>query len=93
MGKEIQTKKAKPSGLQDCMAQEKMSLPFTLERKLFENGATAVLLDGSSVRSGLNNELDFSPTDSAEHLRRVAHVCKLLNDPGNNNHLLFYFSR
>ncbi len=60
----------------------KNELAFTLERKLFENGATAVLLDGSSVRSGLNNELDFSPTDSAEHLRRVAHICKLLNNQG-----------
>ncbi len=60
----------------------KNELAFTLERKLFENGATAVLLDGSSVRSGLNNELDFSPADSAEHLRRVAHICKLLNNQG-----------
>ena len=30
----------------------------------------------------MNNELDFSPTDSAEHLRRVAHICKLLNNQG-----------
>jgi len=60
----------------------KNELAFSLERKLFENGATAVLLDGSSVRSGLNRELDFSVADRAEHLRRVAHICKLLNDQG-----------
>ncbi|NOY95529.1 MAG: sulfate adenylyltransferase subunit CysN [Chlorobi bacterium] len=60
----------------------KNELAFTLEKKLFDNGATAVLLDGSSVRLGLNRELDYSPTDQAEHLRRVAHVCRLLNDQG-----------
>jgi bifunctional enzyme CysN/CysC len=40
------------------------------------------LLDGSSIRLGLSNELDFSPADRAEHLRRVAHISKLLNDQG-----------
>jgi len=60
----------------------KNELAFSLEKKLFENGATVVLLDGSSVRSGLSHELDFSPADRAENLRRVAHICKLLNDQG-----------
>ncbi len=60
----------------------KNELAFSLEKKLFEKGATVVLLDGSSVRSGLNRELDFSPADRAENLRRVAHICKLLNDQG-----------
>ncbi len=60
----------------------KNELAFSLEKKLFENGATAVLLDGSSLRMGLNKELDFSPADRAEHLRRVAHICKMLNDQG-----------
>jgi len=60
----------------------KNELAFILERNLFEKGAVVVSLDGSSVRSGLNRELDFSPADRAEHLRRVAHVCRLLNDQG-----------
>ncbi|MCF6357794.1 MAG: adenylyl-sulfate kinase, partial [Draconibacterium sp.] len=60
----------------------KNELAFSLEKKLFENGATAVLLDGSSVRFGINRELDYSPADRAENLRRVAHICKLLNDQG-----------
>jgi bifunctional enzyme CysN/CysC len=60
----------------------KNELAFTLEKELFEAGATVVLLDGSSIRSGLSNELDFSPADRAEHLRRVAHISKLLNDQG-----------
>ncbi len=60
----------------------KNELAFSLEKKLFDNGATVVLLDGSSVRSGLNRELDYSPADRAENLRRVAHIAKILNDQG-----------
>jgi len=60
----------------------KNELAFSLEKKLFENEAITVLLDGSSVRSGLNRELDFSPADRAENLRRVAHIAKMLNDQG-----------
>ncbi len=60
----------------------KNELAFSLERKLFENDAKAVLIDGSSLRSGLNRELDYSPSDRAEHVRRVAHICKILNEQG-----------
>lgn len=60
----------------------KNNLAYKLERKLFEQGASVVLMDGSTVRSGLSKELDFSPADRAEHLRRVAEVCKILNDQG-----------
>ena len=60
----------------------KNELAFTLEKELFDAGATVVLLDGSSIRLGLSNELDYSPADRAEHLRRVAHISKLLNDQG-----------
>ncbi len=60
----------------------KNELAYTLERKLFDAGATVVLMDGSTVRMGLNRELDHSPADRAENLRRVAHVAKILNDQG-----------
>jgi len=60
----------------------KNELAFTLEKALFDAGATVVLLEGSSIRSGLSRELDFTPADRAEHLRRVAHISKLLNDQG-----------
>jgi len=60
----------------------KNEVAYGLERRLFDMGATTVLLDGKSVRSGVSRELDFSPADRAEHLRRVAHICKLLNDQG-----------
>ncbi len=60
----------------------KNELAFSLEKKLFDTNAVAVLLDGSSVRSGLNRELDYSPADRAENLRRVGHIAKILNDQG-----------
>ena len=60
----------------------KNELAFSLERQLFDLGATAVLLDGKSMRMGLSRELDYSPSDRAEHLRRVALVFKTLHDQG-----------
>lgn len=60
----------------------KNNLAYMLERRLFDMGASVVLMDGSTVRSGLSKELDYSPADRAEHLRRVAEVCKILNDQG-----------
>jgi len=60
----------------------KNELAYALERELFNRGKVVVVLDGKSVRAGLSKELDYSPADRAEHLRRVAHICKLLNDQG-----------
>lgn len=60
----------------------KNELAYSLEKLLFDQGATVTLLDGSSVRSGLSKELDFSPADRAENLRRVAEMSKLLNNQG-----------
>ncbi len=60
----------------------KNELAFTLEKELISSGATVVLLDGKSLRSGLSRELDFDPADRAEHLRRVAHIARILNDQG-----------
>ena len=60
----------------------KNELAYALERELFNQGKIVVVFDGKSVRAGLSKELDYSPADRAEHLRRVAHICKLLNDQG-----------
>ncbi|MBC8320942.1 MAG: sulfate adenylyltransferase subunit CysN [Bacteroidetes bacterium] len=60
----------------------KNELAYTLQRNLFDMGAKVMLLDGKSTRSGLSRELDYSPADRAEHLRRVAHLCRLMNEQG-----------
>ena len=67
------------TGLHGCGKNE---LAYLLERRLFDLVATTVLLDGKSTRSGLSRELDFTPSDRAEHLRRIAHISKLLNEQG-----------
>jgi bifunctional enzyme CysN/CysC len=67
------------TGLHGCGKNE---LAFALEKELFKSGQVVVVFDGLSVRSGLSAELDFSPADRAEHLRRVAHMCELLNEQG-----------
>ncbi len=60
----------------------KNQLAYILEKKLFDRGAVVVLLDGKTVRGGLSKELDYTLADRVEHLRRVAHLCKMLNDKG-----------
>ncbi len=60
----------------------KNELAYSLQKSLFDMGAHVVLLDGKSTRSGLSRELDYSPSDRAEHLRRVAYISKLLNQQG-----------
>jgi adenylyl-sulfate kinase len=63
-------------------ASGKNEVAYALERKLFDLGATGIVLDGSVVRSGVSRELDFSAADRAEHLRRVAEIAKIINDAG-----------
>ena len=60
----------------------KNELAYPLEKELFDMGANVVLLDGGTLRTGLSLELDFSPADRAKHLRRVAHIARILNDQG-----------
>ncbi|MDB5514800.1 MAG: adenylyl-sulfate kinase [Tardiphaga sp.] len=52
----------------------KSTLARALERRLFGNGGSPVLLDGDTLRAGLNNDLGFSAQDRAENIRRLAEV-------------------
>ncbi len=63
-------------------ASGKNDLAYKMERILFDQGKTVVVLDGSQLRSGLNRELGFDKADRDENLRRVAEMAKLLNDQG-----------
>ncbi len=46
----------------------KSTLARALERRLFSRGGSPILLDGDTVRAGLNSDLGFSPQDRArEH--------------------------
>lgn len=55
----------------------KSTLAIALERQLFDQGYSAVVLDGDNIRTGINNNLSFSPDDRIENIRRIAEVAKL----------------
>ena len=55
----------------------KSTLAIALERMLFDQGYSVVVLDGDNIRTGINNNLSFSPEDRAENIRRIAEVAKL----------------
>jgi len=60
----------------------KSTLANAIEKKLFLEGKHTMRLDGDNVRLGLNKNLDFTETDRIENIRRIAEVCKLMNDAG-----------
>lgn len=60
----------------------KSTLGIALERKLFELGHFAQVLDGDNVRTGLNGDLGFSDAARRENIRRVAEVAKLFANAG-----------
>ncbi|MGE3918840.1 MAG: adenylyl-sulfate kinase, partial [Hyphomicrobiaceae bacterium] len=53
-----------------------------LERRLFDKGRNVVLLDGDTLRTGLNGDLGFTPEDRAENVRRTGEVAALLAKNG-----------
>lgn len=60
----------------------KSTLSNLLEKRLYDEGFKTLLLDGDAVRTGLSNDLGFSPEDRKENIRRVAEVNRLMNDAG-----------
>ena len=60
----------------------KTSLALALEKRLFEIGCAAVLIDGQSLRLGLSKELGFDDSGRSENVRRSAEMAKLINRAG-----------
>lgn len=60
----------------------KSTLANLLEIKLHENDFRTYLLDGDSLRIGLNKDLVFSAEDRSENIRRISEVSKLMLDAG-----------
>ena len=61
----------------------KSTLARALERRLFGNGGSPILLDGDTLRAGLNGDLGFSPQDRSENIRRLAEVATHLARNGH----------
>ncbi len=60
----------------------KTTTAYGVERRLFDMGRSAAVLDGQNLRIGVNRDLGFSATDRSENLRRSAEVAKLMNNSG-----------
>ncbi len=61
----------------------KSTLARALERRLFGHGGSPVLLDGDTLRAGLNRDLGFSAADRTENVRRLAEVATHLARNGH----------
>ena len=60
----------------------KSTIAMEVERRLFDRGRNAYVLDGDNVRGGLCRDLGFSPDDRRENIRRVGEVAALFADSG-----------
>ncbi len=60
----------------------KSTIANLVERKLHALGRHTALLDGDSLRQGLNLDLGFDAASRAENIRRAGEVAKLMADTG-----------
>jgi adenylylsulfate kinase len=58
----------------------KSTLAIALAKRFRGSTQSVVVLDGDTVRHGICRDLGFSDSDRSENIRRVAEMCKLLND-------------
>jgi bifunctional enzyme CysN/CysC len=61
----------------------KSTLALALERRLFAREGSPILLDGDTLRAGLNGDLGFTAEDRSENIRRLAEVGALLARNGH----------
>ncbi len=60
----------------------KSTIANLLEKRLFEAGRHTYVLDGDTIRCGLNRDLGFSNADRVENMRRITEVSQLFVDAG-----------
>src|SRR5690606_5352008 len=60
----------------------KSTIAYALERRLFDSGYLAQVLDGENLRLGLSDNLGFDAPERRENVRRAAHVARLGNEAG-----------
>lgn len=63
-------------------ASGKTTIANEVEKRLYALGKHSFLLDGDSLRSGINAGLGFSSEARTENIRRTAHIARLMNDAG-----------
>ena len=60
----------------------KSTIANEVSYKLQELGKLTYVLDGDNIRHALNKDLDFSPEDRDENIRRISEVAKLFAEAG-----------
>jgi adenylylsulfate kinase len=60
----------------------KSTLANAVDYTLYHQGYRSYVLDGDNIRHGLNKDLNFSPEDRTENIRRIGEVAKLFVDSG-----------
>ena len=60
----------------------KTTLAREIELELSRRGFLTRVLDGDQIRTGISNNLGFSPADREENIRRIAEVSRLFLDCG-----------
>jgi adenylyl-sulfate kinase len=63
-------------------ASGKSTLANELDLLFFNNGYKSVVLDGDTLRKGINSDLGFAETDRTENIRRTAEISKLFLQSG-----------
>jgi adenylylsulfate kinase len=60
----------------------KSTLANLMEVVLQNKGLSTYILDGDNIRKGINKDLNFSPEDRTENIRRIAEISNLMLDAG-----------
>ena len=60
----------------------KSTIANQVEQELHKMNIKTYILDGDNVRKGLNSDLNFSPEDRTENIRRIAEAANLMIDAG-----------
>ncbi len=60
----------------------KTTIAYALERRLFDMGHAANVLDGQNLRLGISRDLGFTATERSEALRRAAEMARVINEAG-----------
>ena len=78
----IKNQKSQTIWMSGLSGSGKSTIANLVEEKLINLGYHTFILDGDNTRLGLNKGLGFSEEDRIENIRRVAEVCKLMNEAG-----------
>ena len=74
--------RAKVLWLTGLSGSGKSTIAQHLERRLYNEGFFAQVLDGDNIRSGINSNLGFSIEDRQENIRRIAEIASLYLNSG-----------